>query len=62
MLRRLVVAALVAIAAIVAAAIFVATSPHPWAGELLCELGGGEWKDGFDPHADVVTNGFQCVE
>jgi hypothetical protein len=55
-------ALLAALVILVAAVVFVATSPHPWAGRLLCEIRGGEWTNRHrSPQEEIVTSGYSCL-
>jgi hypothetical protein len=44
----------VAVAAVMV--VLVLTAPHPWAGELLCRVQGGEWINRFrSANEEIVT-------
>jgi hypothetical protein len=50
-----------AVAAVILA--LVLTAPHPWAGELLCRVQGGEWTNRFrSGNEEIVTAGHECVK
>jgi hypothetical protein len=56
----------VAVAMVVVGIVFAVTaasSPHDWAGKLLCGLQGGEWTNRFrSAHEEIVTAGRTCVK
>lgn len=55
--------ALALAAALVGVAVFAATSPHPWAGKLTCDLRGGRWTNRFgSSFEEIVTSGYRCVD
>ena len=55
---------------VLAIVVLVATAPHPWIGETVCTIRGGQWTNRFPQHVNetpgvvtdqIITAGRKCI-